>query len=447
MTTTTFNAIRAVSAVCLLAMCLATPAEAQDIELGQRYTDPIHGFSLRPPAQTERVRQSAPGLLVSWQKRDPGTGAIAWTLGIAEAVEQSEPQDLKQYSRKLQEKLKTREGFKVESSKVSNVADRPAIHLKGITGGGLRLWQRQVWVQVQPERFLVFLVSGPETKKDHLDDLTDAVLKTLQVEDPAEAIERRREALQRGEKLLESITAEKLKQALGDVPPRWYVVRMQDRTVGFMWQKASAGKWEDTAGYLVHNVLLVRLPDDQPRRMWRRMFVSQDRSQEHWQQRLEFGGGEQSFTVVEEGLNHDGRLVTTVRSGEQRQSHDKEIPAHVEGIYLPEAMGAMLPRFCDLSQQTTYGFARYEARANTFEMRQFTVKGKREVSIGGKTVEAVVATDQPSIDAEATELLLDEDGNLLRMTTAEGLVMELSSAAKVTRQFSQARAMVQRMQD
>ncbi|MFP3938423.1 MAG: hypothetical protein ACLFVW_08790 [Phycisphaerae bacterium] len=447
MTTTTFNTIRAVLAVCLSAICLATPAVAEDTELGQRYTDPIHGFSLRPPAETERVRQSAPGLLVSWQKRDPGTGAIAWTLGIAEAAEESEPQDLNRYSRQLQEKLKAQQRFKVDSSRIGSVADRPAIHLKGITTGGLRLWQRQVWVQVQPDRFLVFVVSGPETKKDHLDDLTDAVLKTLRVEDPSEAIQRRRKSLQRGEKLLDSITPEKLKQALGDVEPRWYLVRMQDRTVGFMWQKASAGKWEDTEGYVVHNVLLIRLPDDQTRRMWRRMFVSSDRGEEHWRQRLEFGGDEQSFTVVEQGLKHDSQLVTTLRNGEQRQSHDREIPAHVEGIYLPEAIGAMLPRFPDLSQPTTYGFARYDARSNTFEMRQFTVKDSQDVTISGKSVEAVVAADQPSMDAEATELLLDEDGNLLRMTTAEGLVMELSSDAKVTRQFPQARSMVRKMQD
>ncbi|MGC9453721.1 MAG: hypothetical protein ACP5HU_02555 [Phycisphaerae bacterium] len=445
MNSTNIRTARAVRAGILLWVCLAIPAAADD--LGQRYTDPIHGFSLRPPVETERIRQSTPGLLVSWQKRDPGTGAIAWTLGVAEAVEEDEPEDLERYSRTLQEKLRTQEGFKVESSSVGSLADKPAIHVEGVTGGGLRLWQRQAWVQVQPTRFLVFIISGPETQKDDLDDLMDAVLETLRVEDPTEAIERRRRALEQGEKLMDGLTPERVRDVFRDTRPRWYLVRMKNRTVGFMWQSASAGKWEDTEGYVAHHVLMVQIPDDQPRRMWRRMFVTADRTEEHWQQRLEIGSGEEGITVVEEGLKQDDRLVATVRSGEHRQSHDKELPEHVKGIYLPEALGACLPRMLDLSQEASYGFARYDPRSNAFEMRMITIEGPREIDIAGETRQAVRATDQPSIDAEPTELLLDKDGNLLRMTTAEGLEMELSTAETVTRQFPQARSMVRRMQD
>lgn len=445
MTTRTFITTLGTAAVCLLMICL--PAYADDDALGQRYTDPLHGFSLRPPAETERIRQSSPGLLVSWHKRDAATGAIAWTLGVAETIEPSEPSDLRQYATALRQKLQNEQNFQVESEAIKPVAGRPAIHLQGITGGGLRLWQRQVWVQAQPQRFLVFIASGPETRKDDLDKLMDSVLATLRVEDPTAAIERRRKALQRGEELLDGLTPEQMGKILGGNEPRWYLVKMKGRTVGFMWQKSAVGKWQDIDGYVVHNVLMVRLPDDSPRRMWRRMFVSGDRSEEHWQQRLEIDSGDESVTIIEEGLKQNDRLVATVRSGEHRQSHDKELPSHVRGIYLPEALGAMLPRVPDLSQKASYGFARYEARANTFEMRMFTVEGEREVTIAGETVQAVRATDQPSLDAEQTELLLDREGNLLRMTTAEGLVMELSTAAAIARQFPQARQMVQRTQD
>jgi hypothetical protein len=439
------NTMRLLPVACLLMALLAAPAAAQsDVELGGRYVDPLHGFSLRPPADTQRVRQSSPSRLVTWQQRDPETGAIAWTFTVMEAIERSGDIDLDVYAKALAEKLRAEDRFNVASTEIEPVAGKPAIHLRGVTGGGIRLWQRQVWTLAQPRRFLIFLISGPETKKAELDALCDRILATVQVVDPTAARERRRQALERGQKLLSRLTAKDLADVVEKVEPQWFLVQMKDRTVGFMWQSAGRETWDDTAGFAVRNVLLVRLAEDRPRRMWRRMFVTPDRALGHWQQRLEVGTDEDAVTVMEEGLKQGDRIVATVRSGQQTKSHDQKVP---KDIYLPEALGALLPRLVDLSEKVAYGFARYDPRSNSFEMRVFTVRGPEDVTLDGKKVKAVNATDQAAADAEPATLLLDAGGNLLRMQTAEGLVMEASTASAVAKRFPEARSMVAKMKN
>jgi hypothetical protein len=75
------------------------------------------------------------------------------------------------------------------------------------------------------------------------------------------------------------------------------------------------------------------------------------------------------------------------------------------------------------------------------------VHGPEVVRIDGKKVKAIKATDQAAADAEPAMLLLDAEGNLLRMETAENLVMEASTASAVARLFPEAPAMVAKMRD
>ncbi len=446
MTIARTRTIRMLLGAGLMTALLWSPAVG-DVELGRRYADPIHGFSLRPPAETERLRQTAQGHLVSWQKRDPQTGAVAWTLSVMEGVDRSERIDMDGYAEVLAEQLRAEDNFKVESKDVKTLSDRPAVDLRGITGGGFRLWQRQVWALAEPHRFLIFVISGPETRKEELNDIHERVMDTLEIVDPEQERERLREALDRGRRGMEDLTPEGLRESVDRVRPRWYMVSVNDEKVGFMWQSVSREQWEETAGYMVRNALMMQLPDDQPRRMWRQKFVSADRSTENWRQRLEVGSGEAGGAIIEEGLRQDDRIVTTVSRGTQQNTHDKAIPAHVREIYLPKALGVLLPHLLDLSEPETYGFASYESSADAFEMRTFTVEGPREATIGGEKVRAIRASDQPAADAEPAVLLLDADGHLLRMTTAEGLVMEVTTAAAVTRRFPEANSIVGRIRD
>ena len=83
---------------------LAVEARGEEA-LGRRYTDPVNGFSLRPPLDAERVRQTSPALLVSWRKRDPDRNAVLRTLSVLRAVEKRPMGDLGTYSKALADKL------------------------------------------------------------------------------------------------------------------------------------------------------------------------------------------------------------------------------------------------------------------------------------------------------------------------------------------------------
>jgi len=163
------------------------------VELDKRYVDPMHGFSLRPPAGTERRREFSAAKLVSWALRDEKSGAVVWTLTVLQAVEGKPVTDLKPYAEALADKLRTEENFHMEKDFVLGpVAGKAAIDLRGLTGG-VQMWQRQVWVLAEPKRFLIVMISGSETMKAELDDVCSRVLATLQLSDPEEARQRPRE--------------------------------------------------------------------------------------------------------------------------------------------------------------------------------------------------------------------------------------------------------------
>ena len=61
---------------------VALSGEAEKIELGRLYIDPLNGFSLRPPVDTARTRTTASSRLVTWTRRDEKTGAVLWMLSV-----------------------------------------------------------------------------------------------------------------------------------------------------------------------------------------------------------------------------------------------------------------------------------------------------------------------------------------------------------------------------
>jgi len=73
---TTILLVTLLTVFALAAPGMAAP-KAPDV-LGGRYRSIFHGFSLCPPAGTERVRQTSRRRLVAWVKRDGPTGAIRW---------------------------------------------------------------------------------------------------------------------------------------------------------------------------------------------------------------------------------------------------------------------------------------------------------------------------------------------------------------------------------
>lgn len=438
---------------CLAVVTASGARPAAGVELGRRYIDPIHGFSLRPPAGAQRLREAGSARLVSWRKRDDESGAVLWTLSLLQAVERNPVDDVAAYAKALSERLRRQESYKVDRAAVAKVDGKPAIVLSGVAISLGKLYQKQVWVRTEQAAdgeatpFLVLVMTGPRDMSETLDDMLDDVLETMKVTDPAEARRERKARLQRGQDLLAELAVpgdHRLERAVQD-EQEWYLFEMKGDVVGWMRTAARTDRVEESPGIRVRSWVVLDVPDAGGRLLKKRdLFSSPDRNVEKYTEVLQQGEGPDAVRVVEEGLKQDDMIVVTVRQGERTQTQSKEVP---EEFYLPRAMGAIIGRLADRSKPASYGFAVYVADVNSFDMRTFTVVGEEKVEIGGEQVTAVRATDRLAEDAEPAQLWLDGRGRVLLMRSADGLAMRAVKETEVLRRFPDARDMLKAMGD
>ena len=434
---------------------LAVEARGEEA-LGRRYTDPVNGFSLRPPLDAERVRQTSPALLVSWRKRDPDRNAVLWTLSVLRAVEKRPMGDLGTYSKALADKLRGEQNYKVDSVALPKVAGLPGISFKGVTGGVGRFYQEQVWVlshkgkvdpqakpgdEAEPTEFLVLVINGPADMEKELSAVLSKVVGTLEVTDPRTARAEREAKLCRGQEFLASLTDEKLAAAAkGDA--QWYLMRFEGKDVGFMRVAAAKARREGASGYELKNWVVLQLPKSERRLLKRVMFTTLDRNVERWAEQLKIGDGPAAETFGEDGIKQAEMIVCNISQGGRVRANKKPAPS---AIYLPRAMGGLLPRLIDLGKAESYAFATYTSSANSFDMRTFTVVGPDRVEIDGKDTEAIRVTDRVAEDTEPATLWLDAKGDLLLMESPDGLTMRRSSRSEVRRLFVDADQLVNAM--
>lgn len=426
-----------VALVSLLAMS-SSSVVAQTVELGKRYKDLPHGFSLRPPLDTVRRRGFSTARLVSWSRQEAKTGAILWTLSVRQIMTKDKNADLNKYSRELATRLIQEKKFKVESVKIVPIAGKGAINVKGITGGLIRLWERQVWVLAEPGRFLVFVMAGPTDMSKQLDKICDEILTTVILTDPKAAREKIEKNLTRGKELLASLNDNKLSKTISKAP-QWFLLTHKGKDVGFMHVAESWARRERMEGVQVNTCVMIEIPKDKRRVLTRSLFSTARGEFERWREHLSVGRGRAAVTTTEEGLKKAGMIICSISQGTNLRTRKKKLP---EKIYLPRAIGWQMFRLVDLTKRTQYAFASYASLENNFDMRTFAVLGPEKIATVGGKVQAVRATDQATADAEPTTLWVTPDGKLLRMKTTDGLIMNASARAAVLRRYPTAEAIV-----
>ena len=418
-------------------------AHGEDVVLSKRYAAPLEGFSLRPPAGTGRVKQPSPSLLVSWSKRDAKSGAIAWTLSVQRAIESKTDIELGPYSNALAEKLRNQENFRIDSLNILPVAGKGAIHLVGQTGGIIQSWQRQVWILTEPGRFLIISITGPVGLKDQLNAICEAVLGTVELNDPQAALAARKENIARGEEFLAALTTKKLQAAICN-EPLWYLFNMNGKYVGFMKVTESVEDRSNARGLAVVQHVMMQLPDDKLRLLKREEFATADRSVEFWKEWSQIGEGPGAQWMREEGLKQAKLVVCSISGPTGERTNKKPVPV---GIYLPRALGKLLGRLVNLSVPSVHAFAIYNTAANSFDMRTFSVIGPDKIALGDRQVDCVQVTDQLAADTESVQLWLDARGVLLRMQSPQGLTMEKASYPKILRRFYAAESYIERLDE
>jgi hypothetical protein len=404
---------------CPLPLAFAEPPAASQslgLELGSPYVDLFHGFGLTPPAGAERSNDPIPEQLVSWRLRDAKTNVILWTLGVGKIVNKEAPDDLDAYAKSLAATLKEKENFQIASTEVHEIAGHQAVDIKGTTEGKVRWWQRQVQIASGKGNFVLLRMTGPADAAGSMDATMSAVLATVKIIDPKEALVQREKNLQAGAEFLKTVTPEKLKAAIQTEPLYVLASTNGKAKIGrIAWQ--SLGTREKVQGAEIRMKMLPPTggdPEQPPTTLtW---FCSADRTSESWEEKDGSRAGRQ-----EKGAQTDWKItIETSSKIETAKTVTKVIPKEIRGCYMPGAFGMMLAQLLDLKKPATYGFAVYAAEAKAFDVYTVTVVGAVKIEIGGKEVQGYQVDIQPAEDASRFQMFVDQKGRFLRAVAAGG---------------------------
>lgn len=402
----------------------------------ERYTDRMHGFSLRPPPGTERIRQSSPRRLVGWIKREPKTGAIRCTLEILQTKHKPSKLPLSQYAQAVARELARTNNFKVDSTRLAVVAGKPAIHFRGLWKGAFKLWRRQTWVKIESGKYLVLDIAGPVTDKDKLDAILTTVVGSLRLFDPAEAIAETRRNLKRGSAVLKGLSTEKLRAILVD-QPGYYTIKLNGKTIGFIEVSESIAQHSKTSGLRIVRRGALNVPK-QPRSLtWERSFATADRKTAFWKRVAVEGRGNAAVGEIQEGIIKGNMvLVETLRPGQRPRNWKRQLPESIRSAYLPKAFDALLMRLLDRSKPTSYAFAMYNADRNDFSLKTVRIVGPETIRMGLQKIKATRLTIQANQQSGLANIWVDKNGLMLRAQMSHGLTMERTDRKSVFAGFA-----------
>lgn len=414
---------------------LACPAAGR-VELAGRYIDTKNGFSLCPPMGAEQKREFSVSRLVGWQVRDARTGAISWTLTVRREGGPA-GSDARGFAEAIRAAMEKAGECRVEGVEPVRLLDRQAFRVGAERGDTARRWHRETWVVLDPNTSLVVALAGPAGMKDALDAASAAIVDTLRLFDVGRADAERKESLDRGRSLLAALTPQRLAAAIPP-EPQWFIYRRGGEELGYLCTTVKAARREGASGLEVRSLARLNVPGGQVMYVRRELFASADRGRERWTETLSmYAKGRLVKKVSESGWQEPGAVVCKV-SAEKTRTLRKPLPPAMAAVYLPRALTFLLPRLVKLDAPGAYGFATYTTAANDFDLCTFAVRGRKETTIGSRTVQAIVAADQLAADKAPATLYLDDDGALLRMETPEGVIMEQASLAAVLRRWSDA---------
>ena len=237
-------------------------------EPGLRYTDRLVGFSLCPPADTERIRQTSARRLVGWTRRDEQTKAVRWSLEVLRTKHKPTKMPLTEYSKAIAKELARTSNFKVTSTRLSVVAGKPAMHFSGTWSGAFELWRRQTWVRTKPGEHIVLNISGDPDAKDEMDAVMTKILGSLKLFDPKIAAAEYKKNLARGEAVLKKLSVKKLKTIINK-KPHYCTIKLKDKIIGFVKLTESIVKRSDAQGLNVVSSGALVLPDTPTQLTWK----------------------------------------------------------------------------------------------------------------------------------------------------------------------------------
>ncbi len=412
------------------------------VALDKEYTDTSNGFTLCPPANAQRVRESSNRRLVAWNCLDEKSGAICWSLNVLRMVHQPSTQPVREYAKEVAAELDKTGVIKSPEISINTVAERPAMHFRGSSELNLRTWKRQAWIELSPREHLVVSVSGSPVYQADMEAVMNAVLPTLKLFDPAKALADRLELLDKGSAVLSKLDEKTLRSVIS--PETYYLsLEVDGKPAGCIRISETIANRLNARGLEVLRLGVFK--SGQKLRLTRdELFATPDQSLEHCRYVVQDSDGPRTTNNVQEVMKQEELFVSQQvapagRANTRPAPRQRELPGDLRvsktgekrQVYLPAALDVLLPRLLGRTAGAGYGFATYNVAANDFDLRAVKVLGQENISVGGKKVQAVHLQDQPALDAPLIDMWVDAEGRLLRLQTPEKAVLERSTREKM----------------
>jgi len=417
------------------------------LPLGARYeTTTMTGgdasFSMVSPAETWRLRLHNPS------SRDQSL--------TPEAVAESLINNLRS-TRQVRDRTSRRaaaslvEIFGRQTLEISGqVAERFYAKLPASTGDAIVVSGYTIF-QVGPGRFAILEMDTIEKNLESARAEYERVIDSVVLRDPSDVAAERLAGIRLADAMLKDLTREEIDAALPKEPEFVRIYRPATTGASADAEEIAYQRMEMRRGHRGE------LDPDKARRRWTASdkqegwvarvsgrsidgdrfvdsdalyFLSFDRSEEAWSVRMVVRSGEESAGWTETGVRLDDSIKITIdqpRAAPLQRNWRKPPEA-----YLPQFLLRLLPRL--LVQQgspAVYHFYAYQSATSELNLRRDVLQPADTASDGRAIAWRLISRpDENSLDREA---LLNQQGEVLRRSLPEGVVMEATSREAIER--------------
>jgi hypothetical protein len=253
-----------------------------------------------------------------------------------------------------------------------------------------------------------------------MDATMTAVLATLKIIDPKEAIAQREKNLKAGAEFLKTLTAERIAKVVQKEP--WYVLSRIKGEVNSGEVTIQSAAQDSTKGIEVRRDLFHVPPGKEAIHAIVRMSAAANRASGSYHQKVQSQDSD-NYGFIQSDWKIRGEEGWATRPA-MMEAATKIVPPEIRGCYLPIAFQNVLPQLLDLKKPATYGFAVYTLRLNAFDVYTVTVVGEAKIEMGGKEIKAYQIDIQFAEDAPRCQQYVDEKGRVLRFVGDNGLVSD-----------------------
>lgn len=451
------------------------PAVANGEILGERFESQASGIAFRPPARCEMIRRRGIAEEVV-QYRDEKR---MWTLNVRRMslptsqplVAKDDPATPNVDESKTQPGLlettvrqlvaQTVGAAQVIRQDVIRIDDKVAGDKKipvgmlayRYTDGPQRWFRQQALVEANDQLYYVFdfvtpTAKAPDAPEEQVDqdelfaaETFGLVIKTVQLLDRHAIVADQQQRLIATRTLLVNFTPERIKSKL--MPESYYRLLRRDKDgqwtdIGYSYIVEEPANRSGNEGVIVAVRSFTRPEENYTREIVAESFASFDLKHEVWAN-LSLGNDQKANPKNEFWKKNITRELGTADAGitgkrfslrvEQFSSKADQPPVEKElpPFYLPQTMGALLPRLLPANDTRAYAFGTWVGSEREVMMRYIDVEHPRDENIAGQRITVVPIKDRIGVDGIPTYHFLTMDGKYLGSRNDESGSMVLLS--------------------